>query len=583
MFCTKCGKRLPRGAKYCPNCAAPVTGNGKTLKTPKKIRHTAPVRPSGATGTPPRRENRLSQLWAAFLARLEGLDLGRVPSPVAIAALVVAVLLIGTVVWGAVYQSRHQRERDEACQALLTEGREDLDAGEYESAADAFQDALELCPDSLDASIGLGEAYLYLGQFEQARDVLLALEIDPKAENYAHWQWLQSVASLDPEITGVDVEGFPVVTVSLDWGTSVPLTRQTLKVSEDGEEQQVTDFQLLDGVATFTYETREAIYGPEQRKITLDLTPEGFSLTCSGSYEAPYFEAAQLTLVSADVSKYPTVRAYFRIENGNGTATGLDAESFLLREGTPGGEMNQREVTAAYPQEGQGLNISLVADQSDSITDDLYKLQNALSDFVRGLDFAGGDMAELVAFGSTARQVCGYTGDAELLLDGIDGLAADGMSAFYDAVYMAVQNAALQGGARCVIAITDGMDNESSHTAKDVIELANTRQVPVYVVGVGDAGYDHAGILRGVAEDTGGTYWLLEDLDELGDVYSQIYARQQTLWVVEYESDSALEQYASREVQVSITGGGYKGELTASFTPARTTRSEYGDDGEDRL
>ena len=302
----------------------------------------------------------------------------------------------------------------------------------------------------------------------------------------------------------------------------------------------------------------------------------GLTQERSTDYLTPYFDPAYVRLVSTDVSQYPVVRAYFQVvdQYTGQTVEGLGSDAFLISERTDGGEYLAREVKSVSPLEGNaGLNIDLVADKSDSITpSDMSKIQNVMIEFVQSLDFAIGDRAEVLAFDSIVQQMCYYTDDQALLVNGIRNMSTDGMTAFYDAVYNGITNASLQGGARCVIAFTDGMDNSSSHTPSELIRYANDRQTPVYVIGVGSS--VETGTLRNIAENTGGKYWYIDDLYDLQMIFQQIYDEQMEYYVVEYESDSAIDSYATRDLQVQVSGTGYRGQADLTVTPVRSIRDD---------
>jgi hypothetical protein len=169
--------------------------------------------------------------------------------------------------------------------------------------------------------------------------------------------------------------------------------------------------------------------------------------------------------------------------------------------------------------------------------------------------------------------MCTYTNKKELLVNGINNMSSDGLTAFYDAVYTGIRNAALQGGARCVIAFTDGEDNMSLKKAEDVIEYANENQVPLYIIGVGTV---NENILKNMAQSTNGNYWYIDDLYDLQDIFNSVYKQQQDMYEVEYESDSAKDAYSPRTLEITLEGNGYKGNCNSSFTPSKTINDNTG-------
>ncbi|MDO4481948.1 MAG: VWA domain-containing protein [Bacillota bacterium] len=290
-------------------------------------------------------------------------------------------------------------------------------------------------------------------------------------------------------------------------------------------------------------------------------------------YDEPYIE-----FVTADVSDYPTVRLYYRIEDPytSETIPDLDRKMFTLTEKVEGGKLVSREVSAANRlDKSEGLSITLTVDKSGSIDySDMDKIKNVMNEFVRSLQYNVGDQAEIISFDNIVRQMCTYTKDVKLLSNGINNMYPEGQTAFYDALYTSVVHAAGQKGAGCVVAFTDGIDNKSFRTADEVLSKASALGVPVYIIGVG---YDVDEMtLREIAEGSGGRYWFIDDLYDLSQIYASVYEKEKETYVIEYVTDKSIDKFASRTVELTVKGSGYKGICTDDFTPsAATNPTEY--------
>lgn len=383
-----------------------------------------------------------------------------------------------------------------------------------------------------------------------------------------------------------------------------PITNKEIEIILDNQEMNCTDakqtISTTDGSVIFNI-----IVGEENKalnsKITLhidgykDFVINNFSFNNEPTYENMFdaiFEEeisnpANIEFVSADVSEYPRVKLYLRVTDPDSgeSIENLLMNSFTVEERLKGGEYLSRTVKNAFSLEGNGgLKTALAADKSDSISDyDMDKIKSVMIEFVNNMDYNAGDEAMVIAFDSIVQTMCTFTNNRERLTHGIENMSTDGRTACYDAIYNAVQNASLRGGARCVIAFTDGYDNESIHTPEEVIYYANTMQVPLYIIGVG-YGYDTYH-LENMANSTNGRYWHIDNLYDLEVIFNAVYAEQKDLYVVEYESDAAVDADALRDVIVGMKGCGYKADLSTSFTPiisantTHTTRYEvFADD-----
>lgn len=486
---------------------------------------------------------------------------------------IVLVLVIAALGVGGFFAYRYFSTRSQS-QQLADAGSSFLESGDYDQAAKSYEDALALTPDSTEAVLGLARVYLVQENFAQAAQLLEGLTLAEDDPMLAQQRQLLAVAQFDPELSEAAVENFPLMSVTIRHGGTLQLTEDALTVTENGVEYDVVDLQSGSGSTTFTYEAPDTELSDEQRDLSVTLEVEGFTFRREIFYTTPHFQDAQVQLISTDISQYPVVTAYFRVSDLEGNAVeGLNPMSFRIQEGLQGGEYLAREVRTVEPLAGnQGLNIALVADKSSSISDsDMLKIQSVMIDFVNSLHYEIGDKAEILAFDSIVQQMCTYTSDSSLLVNGINNMSTDGMTAFYDAVYNGISHAALQGGARCVIAFTDGIDNMSRHSSADVVRYAAECQVPVYIIGVGWDVEEYT--LRTIAENTGGRYWFIDDLYDLTEIFDEIYTEQKKLYAVEYVSDESLDAEAARSLDVVVSGAGYRAENQVSFQPVRSLGS----------
>jgi tetratricopeptide (TPR) repeat protein len=472
-----------------------------------------------------------------------------------------------------------------------------MDDGDYEKAITYYRKALAIKPKDKDCLTWMGTAqgvlldewvtqaneYIAEGNYDLALEELKDLPIKKEDSIYEEYQNLQALISMNPTIDTIDTSSFPTIKATLLYDGNAKLTEDDIYVTEDEEPCNITEIDIKDSKATITFEAGAADYDSESRNIVIGFLISGLELAANTSYDTPQMKMANINLVSTDISNYPTVKAYFRVKDydSGDRIENLDPSSFTITESIDGGDYLAREVRSATILDGNaGVNIDLIADKSDSISDyDMEKIKSVMTEFVQNLNYDEGDKAEVLAFDSIVQQMCSYTNDSKLLVNGINSMSTDGSTAFYDAVYAGINHAALQGGARCVIAFTDGDDTASvNHSVYDVIDYANENQVTLYIIGVGDV-YEEP--LQNMASSTGGNYWYIDNLYDLSDIYNSIYQDQKDMYVVEYESDASLDAYLTRDLDVELMGNDYKGECSANFTPVKTIVDNSGTDEHD--
>lgn len=587
MYCVKCGKVIPEGSKFCTNCGAPVAevkpqGNGLVKPVVDDQGH------QGGNG-----QNGVVQPQPNFYSERGNGGQGQTPSPggkgfppapvvpekkknkkltvLLSVGIPLLVILLGAAGFFG-YQFFQARQQESQRVQLVKEGDEAMASGDMHSAMKSYREALKLKPQDPEAALGLAQAHLYQEDFSKAERELEELALSQDDPQYAQREALLGVAKLSPEVKSVNADSFPLVTVTLACGGDRGLEEKEVAIQEDGKTRTISQFKVKNGEAAITYKAESTDVSEEVRKVEITLKVSDFTFQREASYTTPKILPATVHLVSTDVTEYPKVKAFFRVEDEatGETVEGLNLESVTIRERVEGGEYLSRQVHSVTPlEDNEGLNIGLIADKSDSISDtDMGKVKQVMTEFVNSLHFADGDKAEVLAFDSIVQQMCAFTSDSGLLVNGISNMSTDGSTAFYDAVYSGVNHAALQGGARCVMAFTDGMDNMSYHSAQELIDYANSAQVPVYVVGVG-WGVEES-TLRAIAEGTGGRYWFIDDLYSLEEILDQVYAEQKELYVVEYESDVSIDQYASRGLEVTVAGSGYRAAKEETFQPVHS-------------
>ena len=280
------------------------------------------------------------------------------------------------------------------------------------------------------------------------------------------------------------------------------------------------------------------------------------------------YKDLNISLVSNDVSDYPIVRLYFAVEDDYGNPVELDQPVAAISEKVKNEKELERKVDSLKRLEGnQGISIDIVADKSGSMEYDLPYMKRVMTDFVESLDYESGDQAEFISFDSFVMYMCTYTGDVDLLKNGINNMSAYGETALYDALYEGVRNAGNRNGAHCVIGFTDGGDNYSVHTIDEVIDLANRYSVPIYIMGT-DGADEYA--LRSATEQTGGMYWNITDVTAMEDILSEIYTIQKDMYCLSYQSDEKYDPYEKRNVSYIIGDDTYCTQGEDSFEPVET-------------
>lgn len=292
----------------------------------------------------------------------------------------------------------------------------------------------------------------------------------------------------------------------------------------------------------------------------------GASASASTAASAPASDLA-ISVQQIDASAFPHVKVYLQVKDGNGDVPkGLDGSLFYLSRADANAKYVKQKVTqVSQLDEEEALRVDLVADVSGSMDGQpLVDAKSVMNGFIDSMQFDAGDTAELTSFSTGVRLEQEFTDDASALKQGVDNLYTQDMTSLYDALYTAVERVAAQSGARCVIAFTDGDDNNSSVAIEQVEEAATRYRIPIFIIGVGDADYTSVSQL---ASATGGMYFNVGDTISMADIYKKIYRTEKDLYLLEYDDESGASASDEADIRVGYKGSDFTGECDYSYTP----------------
>ena len=180
----------------------------------------------------------------------------------------------------------------------------------------------------------------------------------------------------------------------------------------------------------------------------------------------------------------------------------------------------------------QPLSVALTIDQSGSMleSDPNDQRVNQSQAFISHLHAES--EASVYRFSGDAggvSLVVDWTGDKDALNAGLDTLRTGegGATPLYDAMITTVNAAASRTtlNLRAAIVLTDGLDNTSTYTPTDVIDLARSLDIPVFAIGLGNPatpGSIDQATLSEISVQTGGVFYFAEDADALDSVFASL-------------------------------------------------------------
>lgn len=277
-------------------------------------------------------------------------------------------------------------------------------------------------------------------------------------------------------------------------------------------------------------------------------------------------EETLVRITQVDNSQFPNVTVYVSATNGAGEPIGIDPAAIQIQENgqvmEPIAVIGGGEVVGG---EAIPVTTMLVIDISGSMdkNNKIGAAKEAAKAYVNGM--RSGDQAGLISYDTQVYTVQPITSDIPTLMAAIDGLQTGSDTAMYDALSAAEK--ALEGisGRKSIIVLTDGMDNQSSTSADDVINGISESGLTISAIGFGDItangqeGLDETG-LRSLAERAGGQYAFATDAQTLSALYQQYGQSLQSEYAITYISPSTLRDGINRGLTVSVTEIGVAAE-----------------------
>jgi Ca-activated chloride channel homolog len=155
-----------------------------------------------------------------------------------------------------------------------------------------------------------------------------------------------------------------------------------------------------------------------------------------------------------------------------------------------------------------GTNVFILFDTSNFMYRGFVYAEDAIADFVRGLDRA--DSVAVYTFSRNLSRAAVLTRDHNSAISGLRTSVAGDDTALYNALLLTLRDAAKVPGRKVVIVFSNGPDNASMIAPDDVRAVAEDEGIAIYTISTNEVNKDaiSSGALRRIAQRTGGkAYW----------------------------------------------------------------------------
>jgi len=234
--------------------------------------------------------------------------------------------------------------------------------------------------------------------------------------------------------------------------------------------------------------------------------------------------------------------------------TGLDQTNFEVYDD------KVAQQISSFSTEDAPISVGLVFDSSGSMSDKIEKSKEAALQFFKTSNPQ--DEFMLVNFNERPDLVSSFTSKFENLQDRLILVKAGGKTALLDAIYLAMaEMKKATTNRKALLLISDGGDNHSRYTERDIRKAVKESDVEIFAVGVFESPAARGrtpeeaggpGLLSELAEVSGGRMFSVEDVDELPDIMEKISIELRNQYVIGYKPSNLVRDGRWRRIKVKL-------------------------------
>jgi Ca-activated chloride channel homolog len=254
------------------------------------------------------------------------------------------------------------------------------------------------------------------------------------------------------------------------------------------------------------------------------------------------------------------------LDNKGKTVENLHPEDFTVRDN----HIRQRIVS--FTNEDVPCSVSLVLDTSGSMKSPLNVAKNIAHAFFKSSNFE--DEFRLFAVSTHPEALTRFTSDVASLEQSIAARRSGGLTALIDTIFFAMSSMReARKPRRALLILSDGLDNHSRYSGRELARLARESDVQVYSILVGngssmsadlggfrpslamkswDAARENEGptMLEGLAQETGGLSFRIRNDAQARQAVTQVAQAIRDEYVIGYQPRPGSPKRKWHEVRV---------------------------------
>src|SRR5215471_5408257 len=222
-----------------------------------------------------------------------------------------------------------------------------------------------------------------------------------------------------------------------------------------------------------------------------------------------------------------------------------------------------KQEIAHFSDDDAPLTLGIIYDVSGSMSDLTSRSFQALRRF---FDTSHEDDEYfIIAFNNRAQLVQDFTSSPNDIMSRVIFVKAKGSTALYDGVYLGLEKAK-QGRhhKKALLIISDGEENSSRYSGRELREMLKESDVPVYSIGVSQF-YAGIGVLQSLSGWSGGMTFTPADEPQTRDIYTRIALMLRHQYVIGFYPSDVSSPTDWHKVRITINGPKGLGRLSLSY------------------
>jgi Ca-activated chloride channel homolog len=234
--------------------------------------------------------------------------------------------------------------------------------------------------------------------------------------------------------------------------------------------------------------------------------------------------------------------------------TGLDRREFRILED------NVEQTVSSFFTEDAPVSVGLLFDASGSMRSKMDKSCEAVASFFQTANPQ--DEFFLVEFNDRARLLLPFTQDTGLVYNQVGRIRPSGRTSLLDAVHLALgQMKHARYSRRALVIFSDGGDNWSHHSVREVKRTLLESDVQIYAMGIFDRNYlekhpveerDGPKLLDELALQSGGRHFPVDHLEDLPAISERVGRELRSQYLLGYHPTNATRDGKYRQVKVAL-------------------------------